>query len=122
MVKDETVMLSVAMSISGALRLKFSLFGERLGGRSAIRELMEDLGAALAGGREVCMLGGGNPAHIPAVEERLRRRWREVAEDPVAFARMIGDYDEPQANADSSGRWPICSVARRDGGSARATS
>src|SRR5579885_2946972 len=76
MVKDETVMLSVAMSISGALRLKFSLFGERLGGRSAIRELMEDLGAALAGGREVCMLGGGNPAHIPAVEERLRRRWR----------------------------------------------
>ncbi|HTT07867.1 MAG TPA: valine--pyruvate transaminase [Gammaproteobacteria bacterium] len=76
--------------------MKFSLFGQRLGGRSAIRELMEDLGTALTGGREVCMLGGGNPAHIPAVLERLRERWLEMAQDSAVFARMIGDYDAPQ--------------------------
>lgn len=76
--------------------MKFSRFGQRLGGRSAIRELMEDLGTALQGGREVCMLGGGNPSHIPAVLERLRGRWREMAEDAAAFAHLIGDYDAPQ--------------------------
>ena len=57
----------------------FSCFGQRLAAGSGIEILMDDLGQALArGGPPVHMLGGGNPAHIPAVEAVWRRRMAEI--------------------------------------------
>jgi valine--pyruvate aminotransferase len=41
------------------------------------------------------MLGGGNPAHIPAVLQLLAERTHEVADDPREFRRMIADYASP---------------------------
>ena len=58
---------------------EFSLAGAKLAGRSGILELMDDMGHALAGDPEMRMLGGGNPASVPAVETLVRERptrWR----------------------------------------------
>ena len=46
--------------------MNVSKFGKKIAVQSGIGQLMDDLGAALSGEREVLMLGGGNPAHIPA--------------------------------------------------------
>jgi valine--pyruvate aminotransferase len=78
--------------------MRFSKFAERFTPSAGIVQLMEDLSDALAGDGGGLMLGGGNPSHIPAIEERLRWRMRELAEDPREFARVIGDYDPPQGN------------------------
>jgi valine--pyruvate aminotransferase len=71
-------------------------FGRRYGGMSGTRQLMEDLGAALDGSLDVLMLGGGNPSHIPAVQEVFRRRAAEIAADARLFAQTVGNYDAPQ--------------------------
>lgn len=77
-----------------------SLFGEYLAGGSGIEELMDDLGRAMAGAHgPVCMLGGGNPAHIPEVQALIRKRMEEVMADGSAFERMITNYDPPKGNA-----------------------
>jgi valine--pyruvate aminotransferase len=57
---------------------------------------MEDLGRALAGGGDTLMLGGGNPAHIPALEARFRAELAKLSEAPERFARVFGDYSPPQ--------------------------
>ena len=77
----------------------FSCFGQRLAAGSGIEILMDDLGQALArGGPPVHMLGGGNPAHIPAVEAVWRRRMAEIMAEEDAFERMLGNYDPPRGN------------------------
>jgi valine--pyruvate aminotransferase len=76
--------------------MKFSDFGRRYGGMSGTRQLMEDLGSALDGSLDVLMLGGGNPSHIPSVQELFRRRAAEVAADAQLFAQTVGNYDSPQ--------------------------
>ena len=78
---------------------EFSKLGHELACGSGIGELMEDLGNALAsGGDEICMLGGGQPAHIPEVNALWRRRMEEILEDPGALERMLANYDPPQGN------------------------
>ena len=57
---------------------------------------MEDLGRALAGGGDTLMLGGGNPAHIPALEALFRAELAKLSETPERFARVFGDYSPPQ--------------------------
>jgi len=80
--------------------MELSAFGRRLMRRSGISVLMEDLGRALAdGGSEVIMLGGGNPAHIPAVQAELRRCMRGLLDRPGGFEQAVGDYDPPTGNA-----------------------
>ncbi len=77
----------------------FSSPGNLLAGRSGIKELMDDLGHALADSGPSClMLGGGNPAHIPAVEEVWRKRLQEIVADPQAVRRTLGIYDPPRGN------------------------
>jgi valine--pyruvate aminotransferase len=77
--------------------LPLSEFGQRLTAATGINELMEDLGQAFAhAGPETVMMGGGNPAHIPAVEAIWRQRLEEILADPAATAVMLGDYDGPQ--------------------------
>jgi valine--pyruvate aminotransferase len=80
----------------------WSLDGARLSARSGIGELMDDLGHALAavppGGKAPAMLGGGNPAHIPAMEEVWQRRLQEITSDPDARRRLLAVYDPPRGN------------------------
>ena len=78
--------------------MKLSEFAQRFTSDSGINLLMEDLGAAMAGGQEVLMLGGGNPAHIPEAQALFRERMQRLLDEPDEFARMIGDYDSPQGN------------------------
>jgi valine--pyruvate aminotransferase len=78
---------------------EFSIFGRQLAGGSGIEELMEDLGNALAsGGPDICMLGGGQPAHIPEVNALWRRRMEEILADPGALERVLANYDPPRGN------------------------
>jgi len=79
--------------------MNVSKFGKKIAVQSGIGQLMDDLGAALSGGQQVCMLGGGNPAHIPAVEQQFRRSVAAMLQDGRRFDRALGDYDPPQGNA-----------------------
>ncbi len=60
---------------------------------------MVDLGQALSAGGMI-MMGGGNPAHIPAVEQVWRRRLEEILATPGAMESMLGDYDTPRGRPD----------------------
>jgi valine--pyruvate aminotransferase len=72
-------------------------FGARMTRHTGALELMEDLGSALArpDAAEVCMLGGGNPVRIEAVEDAYRRRLQEIAADPAQFGWFAGCYGAP---------------------------
>ncbi len=74
----------------------FSVSGALLAGRSGILDLMDD--RALTTDPGMRMLGGGNPAHIPAADEVWRRRLREILDDGDAAERMLGNYDPPRGN------------------------
>lgn len=76
--------------------MNISEFGATLGGNTGIMDLMDDMGRALAGDAPVTMLGGGNPARIPAVEALWRRRMAEILATGDTFERMVGNYDTPQ--------------------------
>lgn len=78
--------------------MKVSRFGQRIAGTSGIGQLMEDLGNALSEDKGMLMLGGGNPAHIPKVEECFRRRMLKILSDGGKFERAVGDYDPPCGN------------------------
>jgi valine--pyruvate aminotransferase len=76
-----------------------------LSGGSGIEHLMDDLGHALASsGPSPHMLGGGNPAHIPAMEEVWHRRMEEITGDPATLRRTLAIYDPPRGNPDCL-RW-----------------
>lgn len=75
---------------------RFSSFGNKLGGSSGITSLMEDLGNALNSGSDIIMMGGGNPAHIPEVEDAFKQRLVQLTEDGHSLKRLIGIYDPPQ--------------------------
>jgi valine--pyruvate aminotransferase len=74
---------------------KYSKFGERFTRPTGARQLMDDLGAALSGDREVCMLGGGNPAHIPELEELFSGELRRLLESESEYRRMLANYPSP---------------------------
>lgn len=75
--------------------MEFSLFGERLSRGSGIQELMDDLGSALEKGGDLCMLGGGNPAHIPEVNRIWRARMEAILNGENQFENMVANYDSP---------------------------
>ncbi len=56
---------------------------------------MHDLDRALNQNPDLILLGGGNPARIPAVEQRLRTEMQTLLADGDRFERMIGVYDGP---------------------------
>jgi len=76
-----------------------SRVGRKLAASSGINELMLDLGGALSEQRDMLMLGGGNPAHIPEVQRRFRESMERILGTEGAFERCIGNYDAPQGNA-----------------------
>jgi valine--pyruvate aminotransferase len=75
--------------------VKWSEFGERFTRRTGARELMDDLGDALSSDRDICMLGGGNPAHIPEIEELFTRQLRKVLDSEREYRRMLANYPSP---------------------------
>jgi valine--pyruvate aminotransferase len=75
--------------------MKYSKFGKRFTRRTGARQLMDDLGEAMASELPVMMLGGGNPAHIPEVLDLFAERTRECASDAREFRRMVADYSSP---------------------------
>lgn len=79
------------------MKLEFSKFGDGLCLGSGIEELMDDLGNALAeGGKEMIMLGGGQPAHITEVDEVWRKRMQEIMSNPGHLEAMLGNYEPPR--------------------------
>lgn len=78
-------------------RFNFSETGNRLSAACGIVELMEDLGRAMSGsdGGAMRMLGGGNPAAIPEVQQVFRRRVAEIAANSDECDRMLLNYDGP---------------------------
>jgi len=73
----------------------WSEFGERFTRPTGARQLMDDLGDALSGDRPVCMLGGGNPAHIPELEELFSNELRRVLNSETEYRRMLANYPSP---------------------------
>lgn len=76
--------------------MNFSNFGKKFTANSGILQLMDDLGKALSIGDKL-MLGGGNPSHIPEIEQELRIRMQTILKDGT-FEKMVGDYDSPQGD------------------------
>lgn len=77
--------------------MNFSKFGEKLTGKAGILSLMDDLGTTqLADGREMIMMGGGNPGHVPAFQEVLRQRLGDICAEQGRFQELVGGYAPPQ--------------------------
>lgn len=77
----------------------FSEFGRQFGCGSGIESLMDDLGGVVAnGGAGIKMLGGGQPAQIPEINARWRRRLAELMEEPGGLERGFTTYDGPRGN------------------------
>ena len=76
--------------------MKLSSFGKKFTTESGILSLMDDLGNALAGDKEMIMMGGGNPSHIPEVQQLLHQRTQQILDNPKEFQHLIGVYDPPQ--------------------------
>ncbi len=77
--------------------MNLSKFGKKFTRKAGITQLMDDLGAAMASG-DMLMLGGGNPAHIPEVQDLFRERMMEILAEPKGFESMIGNYDGSRGN------------------------
>lgn len=80
---------------------KFSRFGEKFTRPSGTLQLMDDLGDATANKRSnIYMLGGGNPAAIPAAEAIFNTEMQHLANENIeGFNAMLGNYDGPSGNA-----------------------
>lgn len=76
----------------------FSLAGRKLTARSGILELMDDLGRAMTLDPGMRMLGGGNPAAVPEMEQLVRARMTELLAQGPALEKMIGNYEPPRGN------------------------
>ncbi len=83
------------------MKMDMTRFGRRIVRPTGALELMTDLGEAASGppDRAVYMLGGGNPARIPAVEAVYRRRLVELAADDGQFGRFAACYSAPAGDA-----------------------
>ena len=78
--------------------MQFSRFGQKFTRQSGILQLMDDLGRALSEGKPVNMLGGGNPAHIPAVQQAFADTLRQIADSGAAI-ESLANYSTPQGDA-----------------------
>lgn len=75
--------------------MKLSKFGEKFTRQSGIGQLMTDLGHANASKHpDLCMLGGGNPAGIPAAQALFQTEMEHIIQSGL-FQSMLGLYDGP---------------------------
>ena len=73
--------------------MRFSKFGDHLKADSGILGLMQDIDAAMTGPDPMLLLGGGNPARIPAVQEVFRSSMQQLLNDGDRFESIGGSYD-----------------------------
>ncbi len=59
---------------------------------------MEDLSSALTSKEKVYMLGGGNPARIPELDDLWKERVREIMDDDEDFNLTLTAYDSAKGN------------------------
>jgi valine--pyruvate aminotransferase len=78
----------------------FSSFGKKFTADTGIQCLMDDIGNAVDSGHDMIMMGGGNPANIPAIEAILHQRLQQLTVMPNTLRQLIGQYDPPQGNKD----------------------
>jgi len=78
--------------------MKVSKFAKKIAMGSGIGLLMDDLGNAVTKSQDMLMLGGGNPAQIPKVQQYFRESMLKLLKDDGEFERVIGNYDPPQGN------------------------
>lgn len=74
--------------------MKLSKFGEKYTQFSGITQLMQDLNEGLKGDN-VIMLGGGNPAQIPQVQEQIQKHLYTLLESGD-LVNTISNYDGPK--------------------------
>lgn len=74
--------------------MNFSQFSQKFLGECGILRLMDDLGRALRQ-EGMIMLGGGNPSHIPEVQELFRERMGRILDSEHEFENLIGNYTVP---------------------------
>jgi valine--pyruvate aminotransferase len=78
--------------------MEYSKFGKKFTSNSGVLQLMDDLGSALNSDRKMIMLGGGNPAKIPAVQSVMRQAMEELLATGDDFEQVIGNYGPPQGD------------------------
>lgn len=79
--------------------MKFSKFGEKFTKNSGILQLMDDLGNALNSDRPINMLGGGNPANIPQINQVYCEEFKKLCADDAGLAiENVGNYSSPQGD------------------------
>jgi valine--pyruvate aminotransferase len=75
-----------------------STFAERFTRSSGISDLMHDLNEAISShDPNVCMLGGGNPAIIPAAMDVFRKEYQHLL-DSQALDQSLAYYSSPQGD------------------------
>lgn len=79
--------------------MNLSLFSQKFLGDCGILRLMDDLGR-FVGKEGVMMLGGGNPSHIPEVQQFFRERMGRMLDSENEFEKLVGNYDGPAGNAE----------------------
>jgi len=58
---------------------------------------MDDLGKVKAtGGKDILMMGGGNPGLVPEFQELMRNELLEICTSQQSFQQMVGSYAPPQ--------------------------
>ena len=75
--------------------MKFTRFARQFDPESGILQLMHDLGGTDASPAPVAMLGGGNPAAIPAMESAFRQEMEHLLGEGRGFESALGAYDAP---------------------------
>ncbi len=77
--------------------MKLSAFGQKFSAGAGILSLMDDLGRAMADGKAI-MMGGGNPGHIPEIQEAMRNSLAALIDDEQRLRKLIGIYDPPRGD------------------------
>ncbi len=80
--------------------MQFSNFGKSFTRKTGIVDLMEDFGCAYQSDQPTYMLGGGNPAQIPQMQQHFRDEMIKLLGNGDEFERMIGQYDVPQGESE----------------------
>lgn len=76
--------------------MKLSAFGRKFTADAGIASLMDDLGNAMASDDDLIMMGGGNPGHIPQIQERIQEILLQISQNDGDMRRLVGIYDPPQ--------------------------
>lgn len=77
--------------------IKFSNFAKCVTQRTAINDLMDDLGVAVSNpSEELCFFGGGNPAKIEKMNEVWRREVEAIMAKEGGMEAMLCNYADPR--------------------------